>query len=31
MLLAGNRHAQAIVRVPVIDDGGQIRFAILPG
>lgn len=31
MLLAGNRHAQAVVRIVTIDDDGQIHFAILPG
>jgi hypothetical protein len=31
MLLAGNRLAQAVVRVVAVDDDGQIHFAILPG
>jgi hypothetical protein len=31
MLLAGNRVAQAVVRVVAIDDDGQVHFAILPG
>lgn len=31
MLLAGNRHAQAVVRVVAVDDDGQVHFAILPG
>jgi hypothetical protein len=31
MLLAGNVHAQAVVRVIAIDLDGQIHFAILPG
>lgn len=31
MLLAGNSHAQAVVRVVAVDDDGQIHFAILPG
>lgn len=31
MLLAGNRDAQAVVRVVAVDDDGQIHFAILPG
>lgn len=31
MLLAGNRQAQAVVRVVAVDDDGQIHFAILPG
>ena len=31
MLLAGNRQAQAVVRVVHIDDDGQIHFSVLPG
>jgi len=31
MLLAGNAHAQAVVRVVTVDDDGQVHFAILPG
>ena len=31
MLLAGNRHAQAVVRIVGVDDDGQIHFSILPG
>jgi hypothetical protein len=31
MLLAGNRYAQAVVRVLAVDDDGQVHFAILPG
>lgn len=31
MLLAGNRAAQAVVRVVAIDDDGQVHFAILAG
>jgi len=31
MLLAGNRQAQAVVRVVAVDDDGQIHFSILPG
>lgn len=31
MLLAGNRHAQAVVRVVAVDDDGQVHFSILPG
>jgi hypothetical protein len=31
MLLAGNRQAQAVVRVVAVDDDGQVHFAILPG
>lgn len=31
MLLAGNSHARAVVRVVAVDDDGQVHFAILPG
>lgn len=31
LLLAGNRNAQAVVRIVAIDDDGQVHFAILPG
>jgi hypothetical protein len=31
VLLAGNRHAQAVVRVVAVDDDGQVHFSILPG
>ena len=31
MLLAGNRAAQAVVRVVTVDDDGQVHFVILPG
>lgn len=31
MLLAGNRNAQAVVRVVAVDDDGQVHFSILPG
>jgi hypothetical protein len=31
MLLAGNRHGQAVVRVMAVDDDGQVHFSILPG
>lgn len=31
MLLAGNRYGQAVVRVVVVDDDGQVHFSILPG
>ncbi len=31
MLLAGNRQAQAVVRIVAVDDDGQVHFAILPG
>jgi hypothetical protein len=30
MLVAGNRQAQAVVRV-VVDDDGQVHFTVLPG
>jgi hypothetical protein len=31
MLLAGNEHGRAVVRVVAVDDDGQIHFTILPG
>jgi len=31
MLLAGNRQAQAVVRVVTVDNDRQVHFAILPG
>lgn len=31
MLLAGNEHGRAVVRVVAVDDDGQVHFAILPG
>ena len=31
MLLAGNAHAMAVVRVVAVDDDGQVHFSILPG
>jgi hypothetical protein len=31
MLVAGNRHAQAVVRVVAVDEDGQIHFAVLAG
>lgn len=31
MLLAGNTHAQAVVRVVAVDPDGPVHFAILPG
>jgi hypothetical protein len=31
MLLAGNSHAQAVVRIVAVDDDGQVHFTILPG
>lgn len=31
MLLAGNRHAAAVVRIVAVDGDGQVHFSILPG
>ena len=31
MLLAGNRHGQAVVRVVAVDDDGQVHFSVLSG
>ena len=31
MLVAGNRYAQAVVRVVAVDEDGQVHFTILPG
>jgi hypothetical protein len=31
MLVAGNRHAQAVVRVVAVDADGQVHFTVLPG
>lgn len=31
MMLAGNQHAQAVVRVTAVDEDGQVHFAVLPG
>lgn len=31
MILAGNRHGRAVVRVVAVDEDGQVHFAILPG
>lgn len=31
MLVAGNRHAAAVVRVVTVDEDGQVHFAVLPG
>jgi hypothetical protein len=31
MLVAGNRHARAVVRVVAVDQDGQVHFAVLPG
>ena len=29
--IAGNRQAQAVVRVVAVDDDGQVHFTVLPG
>jgi hypothetical protein len=31
MLVAGNRQAQAVVRVVAVDADGQVHFTVLPG
>jgi hypothetical protein len=31
MLVAGNRHGQAVVRVVAVDEDGQVHFTVLPG
>jgi hypothetical protein len=31
MLLAGNEHGLAVVRVVAVDEDGQVHFTILPG
>ncbi|HLX51271.1 MAG TPA: hypothetical protein VKS82_23345 [Streptosporangiaceae bacterium] len=31
MLVAGNRQAQAVVRVIAVDEDGQVHFSVLPG
>ena len=31
MLVAGNSHAAAVVRVVTVDKDGQIHFTVLPG
>jgi hypothetical protein len=31
MLVAGNCHAKAVVRVVAVDQDGQVHFAVLPG
>ena len=31
MLVAGNKHAQAVVRVVAVDEDGQVHFTVLPG
>ena len=31
MVLAGNRAAQAVVRITAVDDDGQVHFTVLPG
>lgn len=31
MLVAGNHHGKAVVRVVAVDQDGQVHFTILPG
>ncbi len=31
LLLAGNEHGRAVVRVVAVDEDGQVHFMILPG
>ena len=31
MLVAGNRYAQAVVRVVAVDEDGHVHFTVLPG
>jgi hypothetical protein len=31
LVLAGNRHGLAVVRIVSVDEDGQIHFSILPG
>jgi hypothetical protein len=31
MLVAGNCHAKAVVRVVAVDEDGQVHFTVLPG
>jgi hypothetical protein len=31
MLVAGNRQAQAVVRVMAVGEDGQVHFTVLPG
>lgn len=31
MILAGNKAAQAVVRIVAVDEDGQVHFSILPG
>jgi hypothetical protein len=31
MLVAGNSHAAAVVRVVAVDEDGQVHFTVLPG
>jgi hypothetical protein len=31
MLVAGNRHGKAVVRVIAVDHDGQVHFTVLPG
>ncbi len=31
MLVAGNRHGKAVIRVVAVDEDGQVHFTVLPG
>ena len=31
LLVAGNRHGQAVVRIVAVDEDGQVHFTVLPG
>jgi hypothetical protein len=31
VLVAGNRSAQAVVRIVAVDEDGQVHFTVLPG
>jgi hypothetical protein len=31
MLVAGNRHGKAVVRVVAVGENGQVHFTVLPG
>lgn len=31
MLVAGNRHGKAVVRIVAVDADGQVHFTVLPG
>lgn len=31
MLVAGNDHAKAVVRIVAVDEDGQVHFTVLPG